>query len=238
MNMTTEMRNNQFVMRGHGSAHWLLGLVAVLWQVETYANIVYLLIAVPFTLLYGVLSVCSFLILPAVIYQAAARDGIVSPLMIFSIILWLLVARLSLAILDRGLKVERFIAQALAEYRSPLEEGLDKFVIGIRMNLIERDYWIGIFFAVIRIPMGIANLLLVTVSFGIVFTMLSMPFLYQQSWFGLYLDIRIAHTFPGALMTMILGFPLLLIVLHGLSLLGQLQGHFTRIMLIGDNIAK
>lgn len=231
--MTTEVRGNLFGIELRGKRHRLFAFIEAAWQTETYANICYLILGIPFAFIYGVLAIICILVLPAMIYQAAVRGGIVSPLFVISITIWLAIVRLSWTIMRYCFRLEWLIVNKMSKYRQPLYEDLNRILISYRSSLSDHDHWLGIIYAAIRVPMGLANLIIAMVSIGVVFMMLTMPFLYEHSLLKLILGATIINTFPGAMLTMFLSTPAFLIMLHGLSQLGRLQGHFAKILLDG-----
>ena len=208
----------------------------VLWEKQTYANLLYLLMALPLGTFY-----VAFLLLALVsILNTSVILGV--PFLLLVIFIWWHLARFERNLAMHWLHVE------ISPMAPPRKEGLNRWE-RFRVHLTNAVTWKSLAYLFVRFPLGIIscgviiNMFVLTLgftAFSLIIGLLVMPFLYlfralrrRGQWRETRTSREWAVVDRGRLFLLlsITGFGFALIAFHVLNALAYVSGHFARVML-------
>jgi signal transduction histidine kinase len=208
----------------------------VLWEKQTYVNLLYLLVSFPL----GIFYIVFFLIALASIFNTSVILGV--PVLLLVIFIWWRLSRFERNLAMRWLHVE------ISPMEPTRKEGLNRWE-RFRAHLTNVVTWKSLAYLFVKFPLGIIsfvvilNMFVLTLGFTIcslIIGLFVMPFLYlfralrrRSQWREARASGEGVHV-DGVRMYLLLsitGFGFALIAFHVLNALAYVSGQFARVML-------
>lgn len=196
---------------------WVQSIFKVIWEPQTYLNILYLLVSFPLGLVYFVFLVTGF----------ALGFGLAIIWIGLPILLLMVLAVYGLTGFERLLAIH-MLGQEIDLLRDVLpQESAWQWLKGV---LTSPATWKGMGFLLLKFPLGLFSFVATVTVLAISVALLSAPFLVLAGGvvdFGFW----VGDTLPEAAMCTLLGLILHLVALHFLNALAWIWGALARISL-------
>lgn len=211
------MKTSPYAVLG---SHPLRGIFGVLAWRQSYLNIVYLILGFPLGLAYFVFYVTG----------GALGIGLLIVTVGAAILLLLILAAQWLGVFERLLAVH-LLGVPIAPGHTPWNEGesLGRY---LKMVLRNRTTWTGLFYLLMKFPLGLASWIVTIVALSVTLGMIAAPLV---DGFGG--EITLWRWAPATteelFLVSLIGLAMVVPVIHLLNGLAWLWGRFTRVMLGG-----
>ena len=211
-----------------------LGFVAVVVDPRSYINILYLFLSFPLGIAYFVFLVTGI----------SVGFGLIVIWVGVPILVLVLVGSWVLCHFERVLAVgllkedipplARNVASGQGEIGDPSLSSGERLFIGawrrLKAHLTNRLTWTGMFYLLLKFPVGIASFTVAVTLISVTFALLGAP-LYYGVDDGLDMGIWQVDMLWEALILMLIGIPLVFISLHLMNLMAFASGRLARVML-------
>ena len=193
------------------------GFFGVIARKATYAKLLYLLLSFPLGILYFVLIVTGL----------SLGLGLIITLVGIPILVGVLAACYSLAVVERGLAAGLLDAKIKAPSRGEPPPKLWGKLTALLSNSVT---WKGLFYLFVKFPLGIVNFVLLVTLLATSLGLVATPFYYRWADYT-YVEPWVLDTLWEALVLAVASLLLLFVSLHILNGLAWVSAQFARVML-------
>ncbi|QZP39614.1 sensor domain-containing protein [Halobaculum magnesiiphilum] len=187
---------------------------------QTYRNLLYLLLAFPFGILYFVLLTTGL----------ALGIGLVITLLGIPLLIAVVVGSRRLASFERGLAND--LLGLTIQPPDDVDTGAEEDIWPrARTCLLARSTWMGLCYLFVKLPIGIASFALVVTGLTLSFGLLTAPLTYSRVEPGLQLGVWTIDTFPEAIVAVPIGIVTLGATAYVFNQAARLFGRITTVFL-------